>query len=64
MYTPEQQETLNRIREYLKSATPEQLQSDLKQVEAWNQVGPTLDEYIKGISNTIPNTKNYETRRV
>lgn len=58
MYTPEQQAALNRMREYLKSATPEQLQSDLEQITAWNQVGPTLDEYIKG----IPNTKNMKIK--
>lgn len=51
MYTPEQQAALDKMREYLKSATPEQLQSDLERVAAWSQVGPTWAEYVKGISN-------------
>lgn len=53
MYTPEQQAALDRMREYLQSATPEQLQADLERVAAWSHVGPTWDEYVSGLSNML-----------
>ena len=53
MYTPEQQAALDRMRKYLKSATPEQLQADLERVAVWSKVGPTWAEYVKGLSNIL-----------
>ena len=41
------------LKQYLATATPEQLEEDKKLLEQWKNVGPSIDEYLRGINDTM-----------
>ena len=38
------------LKQYLATATPEQLEEDRKLMEEWKHIGPTVEEYLQSIS--------------
>ena len=44
-------DVVKKMKEYLSSATPEELEEDRKEIEKWNKVGPTVSEYFKLLDN-------------
>lgn len=38
------------LRQYLATATPEQLEEDRKLMEEWKNIGPTIEEYLQSTS--------------
>lgn len=49
------------LKKYLATATPEQLEEDKKLLEKWKNVGPTVDEYLKDVNDTmLDKLKAYE----
>ena len=41
------------LKQYLATATPEQLEEDKKLMEQWKNVGPSVDEYLRGVNDTM-----------
>ena len=37
------------LKQYLATATPEQLEKDRKLMEEWKNIGPTVEEYLQSI---------------
>ena len=37
------------LKQYLATATPEQLEEDRKLMEEWKNIGPTVEEYLQSI---------------
>ena len=37
------------LKQYLATATPEQLEEDRKLMEEWKHIGPTIEEYLQSI---------------
>ena len=37
------------LKQYLATATPEQLEEDRKLMEEWKHIGPTVEEYLQSI---------------
>ena len=53
-FTPEQKpaekhDLVAQLKEHLANATKEQLEAEWKELEKWNDVGPTVEEYLGGI---------------
>ena len=44
-------DVVKKMKEYLSSATPEELEEDRKEIEKLNKVGPTCSEYFKLLEN-------------
>ena len=40
---------LEQLKNYFKNASPEQLKKDWDELNEWNKVGPTVDEYLEDI---------------
>ena len=37
------------LKQYLATATPEQLEEDRKLMKEWKHIGPTIEEYLQSI---------------
>ena len=42
---------VERLREHLASMTEEEKQAEWEELKKWNDVGPTMDEYIQGLKD-------------
>ncbi len=38
---------LEKLRDYLRQATPDQLRQDWEELREWNEVGPLASDYVK-----------------
>lgn len=41
---------LEQLKNYFKNASPEQLKKDWDELNEWNKVGPTVDEYLEEVT--------------
>ena len=48
------------LKQYLATATPEQLEEDRKLMEEWKNIGPTVEEYLQSIGY---HERNKETNK-
>ena len=45
------------LKRYFEETPKEQLDKDWKELEKWNDVGPTVDEYLKSLNEYITGIK-------
>lgn len=42
---------LEQIQDYFKNTSKEQIEKDWEEIKSWNNIGPTVDEYLESVMN-------------
>lgn len=42
---------LEQIQDYFKNTSQEQIKKDWEEIKEWNNIGPTVDEYLESVMN-------------
>lgn len=44
---------LEQIQDYFNYISQEQIEKDWEEIKEWNNIGPTVDEYVESIMNRL-----------